>query len=111
MDRFQNHLGRILPRLRGKTHSLEPVTRDTSHTAMNVGKMRSVHYIQNPSGQWRAEVAMKRRHCAIFDRTLETGAHHKLRSSTEFLNKMPDIPKIVGAICITHQDVTTTDKW
>src|SRR5207237_3884980 len=66
-NRFQNHFRGVFPELGLKVHIAERSVSNSPHAAMNVGEAAAVQKIQNPCGDRRSEILVKRRHGTPFD--------------------------------------------
>ena len=73
-------------------------------------KTGPIHDVQDPGRQRRSEIAVQRRHRAVFDGALEPGAHDELVARPEFLDERADLAEIIGAVRVAHQDVLPPDE-
>src|SRR2546423_1563481 len=76
---------------------------------MDIAKMTTIHEIQNPRGNRRSKVTMKRRHRARFDASLIARSHDEFRAFPEFLNERRDLTKVVSAIAVAHDHIFAAD--
>src|SRR5215472_15631844 len=98
MNRLYDHFRGVLPRLRSQFHALQCVSRNTTHTAVNIRKCAPIKNIQYPCSQRSPEVPMKRRHRALLDKAFEPGPHDVFRSTTKLFYKGFKLTKIVSKI-------------
>ena len=76
---------------------------------MNVSEPTAVEAVQNPSGQWSSQVAVQCRHCAVLNTAQPPGTHHELISLVKARHEGCEQSKVIGAVGITHHDISPTD--
>ena len=108
-NRLQHHLRRVLPGLRGEAHRQERVAVDAAHATVDVAERASVDSVQSPRRERCAEVAVRPRHCTLFDLASESRTHDHLISRSERLDERSQQAKVVGAVRVAHHDVATAD--
>src|SRR5262249_54042350 len=107
--RLENHLGRILPRLRPEAHAGEGFRSYSTHAAVDVGEAASVKEIEDPGRERCSEVAVEPRHGARLDRAAKARAHHELIPATELIHEWTEAAEVVGAVSVAHDDVAPAD--
>src|SRR5690242_16498544 len=55
---------------------------------------------------WIPHISVQERHGAGLDATGKTVSHHQVITSTQFLEKTRNMPKVVAVIGVTHDEIT-----
>ena len=98
---------------RGEFHSgtaqpqtLYSILAKTTHTAIHVRDRRFKKKPQNKCQDRRSEPTMQLRHSTGVDLSAETVPHHELSTAAEEFDELSSLKKIVGVICVRHNDIS-----
>src|SRR5450759_1876538 len=77
---------------------------------MDVGEVTAVHDVEDPCRNRGAEVAVQRRHRPRLDASLPSRPHHELIAFTKLLQERGQLPEVVGAVGVAHEDVLAANE-
>src|SRR5437667_5716756 len=106
---FQNHLTGVLPGLRPKIDFRQSDASKSAHPTMNVRVVAPINAIEDPSRKWCAKVTVQSWHRPLLDAATKAAAHDKLRSLSKLLNERSQFPKVVGQVCVPHDNPLSAD--
>src|ERR1043166_7466624 len=100
---FQHHLAGVFPAAGRDVDSVQRLAGDATYPAMDVRKVAAVNPVEDPIGEWCAEVTVQFRHRTFLDAASKTAAHDELRSFAKFLYEGTNLAEVIRQIGVAHQ--------
>src|ERR1700682_2201651 len=77
---------------------------------MDVREVAAVHQVEDPGCHGGTEVPMQGGHRSVLDASLPSRTHYELVSLAKLLQERGQLPEVVGAIGVAHQDVFAANE-